>query len=272
MISIIICSRYSDIPQSLKDNIDHTIGLEYELIIIDNSDNKYSIFSAYNEGLKRAKYPVLCFMHDDILFRTNGWGNRVISHFNDTNIGLIGMLGTHFLPSVPTYWTTSPFFSTSYIQTTEGVQFEDFKTDFFHGTSLVDAVACDGICLFVREELFAKISFDEVSYNGFHFYDMDICMQILANEYRVCICNDIIIEHFSLGSYNKSFFINQNVFFNKWRNSLPISRGINHIPLHVINKLNQLYYSLWEADKTRKSLAYRIGRLILQPIKSIRLK
>ncbi len=68
MISLIICSRKSDISNSLKENIERTIGTDYELIVIDNSTNKYSIFSAYNEGVRRSKGDILCFMHEDILY------------------------------------------------------------------------------------------------------------------------------------------------------------------------------------------------------------
>lgn len=44
MISIIICSRYSSLSQELQSNIHATIGAcEYELVHIDNSENKYNI-------------------------------------------------------------------------------------------------------------------------------------------------------------------------------------------------------------------------------------
>ena len=66
MISLIICSRTADISDELKQNIATTIGCEYELCVIDNSRNEYSIFTAYNEGVRRAKGDILCFMHDDI--------------------------------------------------------------------------------------------------------------------------------------------------------------------------------------------------------------
>lgn len=74
MISCIICSRSSKISEELEKNIVETIGCDYELVVIDNSRNEYSIFSAYNKGVKRAKGNVLCFMHDDILYRTSNWG------------------------------------------------------------------------------------------------------------------------------------------------------------------------------------------------------
>ena len=63
MISIIICSRFQSISKELKDNIENTVGVVHEIICIDNSKSQYDIFSAYNEGVKRSQYPLLCFMH-----------------------------------------------------------------------------------------------------------------------------------------------------------------------------------------------------------------
>jgi hypothetical protein len=51
MISIVICARANDINEALKENIQNTIGVPYELIVIDNGKNEYSIFSAYNKGV-----------------------------------------------------------------------------------------------------------------------------------------------------------------------------------------------------------------------------
>jgi hypothetical protein len=55
MISCVICSRQPVISAKLKENIASTVGCEYELVVIDNSTNEYSIFSAYNEGVRCAK-------------------------------------------------------------------------------------------------------------------------------------------------------------------------------------------------------------------------
>ncbi len=273
MISVVICSRHSDIPQNLKENIQNTIAVEYELIVIDNSSNKHSIFSAYNEGVRRAKYPYLCFAHEDILFRTENWGWNIIKHFEDTTIGLIGMAGTHFLPKVPTYWTSSPFISEHNLTNDNGQIIECFKLDFFKGKSILDVVACDGFCLFIRKELFDTdlIKFDDKIYNGFHYYDMDICMQILNEGFRVCICNDILIEHFWSNSYSKrslnSFYDSEKVFFEKWKNHFPIHRGLENIPEYVMDRLNNLYGIAYDAKKVRNSKAYKTGKFILAPLK-----
>ena len=85
MISIIICSRFQSISKELKDNIENTVGVVHEIICIDNSKSQYDIFSAYNEGVKRSQYPLLCFMHEDILHYTSDWGKLLINHFRDWN-------------------------------------------------------------------------------------------------------------------------------------------------------------------------------------------
>jgi hypothetical protein len=272
MISIIVCSRTSDIPEALKQNIQTTIGLEYELVIVDNSKNEYSIFQAYNEGGRRAKYPYLCFMHEDILFRTNNWGQKIIKHFEDTSIGLIGMAGTHFLPKFPSYWTNSPFISEHNLSNDNGKLIECFHLDLFKGKELIDVVACDGFCLFIRKELFNSIFFDEKNFDGFHYYDMDICMQVLSQRNRVCVCRDILIEHSWSNNYSKkeldAFDRDQQIFFDKWKDHLPIARGIDDIPQYVLDRLNGLYGAAYDAQKVRKSKAYKIGKFILYPIKA----
>ena len=94
MISIIICSRTKTIKDSLAFNIKKTIGCEYELVIIDNSENQYSIFEAYNLGINKSKRDYLCFIHDDIFIHTVNWGHIVIEIFkNNIQIGLIGVAG-----------------------------------------------------------------------------------------------------------------------------------------------------------------------------------
>ena len=81
MISIIICARREDIAPELRKNIEETIGLPYEIIVINNAGNDFTIFSAYNKGVSLSKFPLLLFMHDDILYHTTDWGKKTGSAF-----------------------------------------------------------------------------------------------------------------------------------------------------------------------------------------------
>ena len=44
MVSIVICNRGNRISPVLEKNISETIGIEYEVVCIDNSKNQYNIF------------------------------------------------------------------------------------------------------------------------------------------------------------------------------------------------------------------------------------
>lgn len=81
MISIAICSRTPDILAELRQNITETIGCDFEWVVVDNSQNQYNIFQAYNEGVRRAKGDVLCFCHDDVKFLSTEWGKQTQSYF-----------------------------------------------------------------------------------------------------------------------------------------------------------------------------------------------
>jgi hypothetical protein len=73
----------------LFSNINATKGCSYELIIVDNSEKKYTIFEAYNIGIKGGFW---CFIHDDINIHSKDWGNHMRQIFeSNSQIGLIGI-------------------------------------------------------------------------------------------------------------------------------------------------------------------------------------
>lgn len=274
MISIIICSRKSDISSILKENIQNTIGCDYELVIIDNSQNKHSIFTAYNEGVHRAKGDILCFMHDDILYHTNGWGPIIQKHFqDDPEIGLIGVAGSHFMGDCPMYWWSSPFISQYNLENDNGTRKKNETTTYFHG-QLADVVVADGLCLFIPSNLFNNISFDNISYNGFHGYDMDICMQVNSLNRKCCITRSILVEHFwSESSFQNKQYMqlldhNLQIFYKKWKQILPIKKGID-IPEIVFVRCNNLCVQAYESKRLQNSKPYKLGRAILYLPKQI---
>ena len=88
---MIVCCKQTDISTGLRANIGRTIGVECEIIVIANSRNEYSLFYAYNLGAEKAQYEVICFLHDDILFRSNNWGEHVLTVLGNKDVGLLGV-------------------------------------------------------------------------------------------------------------------------------------------------------------------------------------
>ena len=276
MISIIICSRYREVPKELNDNILGTIGCEHELIFIDNSEKKYSIFSAYNEGVQRAKGDILCFMHEDVLFRSTDWGNRIVQYFEeDGKIGIIGFAGSHFLPAAPMYWYSSPFVSQKNLNNDQGVVKEHAHEDWFAGRSIIEVVAVDGFCFFARKSLFEHVRFDETTYSGFHLYDMDICMQVIEAKYKVCVCRDILAEHcwsqkkLFTKEGSDLFMYNLNLFVDKWKGKkmLPIWRGLD-LPAEMFKRVNRVYRQAYlNAVAAKSGLLHRVKGKIKKRLK-----
>lgn len=101
MLSIIVCSRNQTLPKEFTENVSTTVGVEYEIVAIDNSQNNYSIFSAYNLGFSKCKYPYLCFVHEDVQFHTQNWGEKIIAHLQEANTGILGLAGSDLVTRVP---------------------------------------------------------------------------------------------------------------------------------------------------------------------------
>lgn len=278
MLSIIICNRKPKIDIALAKNIHATIGVEHEIISIDNSRGQYNIFQAYNEGVRQAKGDILCFMHDDILFKSDRWGTIVGRFFTeDEKLGALGIDGGHFLPDCPYYWPTC---YTSSFKTwhddKDGICRAYTNTEFANGERQVEVACVDGLWMCIRRSLFDTIRFDDKTFTGFHCYDSDICMQILAAGHRIKVTYDVDIVHNSNGTYNPTFFYNLNLWHKKWHHMLPVVRGINLTEREQI--IHQRYaIELLERQKEAAMLyarlhspEYRLGHFLLKPYRFIK--
>jgi hypothetical protein len=238
MISLIICSRTPFISEELRKNISETIEISYELIVIDNSQGQYSIFQAYNLGVKQAMYSILCFMHDDICYHTLGWGEKVIDYFKDKTIGMIGIAGARYLSKIPTTWWAPKSddewsaVCQNYISTEKNNSTHLISQPL--PSNSIQVVVLDGVWLCIKKEVFNTVTFDETNYSGYHFYDMDISLQIFTSGWNLLCIYDVLIEHFSTGRYDNGWIESARIFYDKWKYALPLSTYI--VPLRVRRK------------------------------------
>ncbi len=277
MISCIICSRKSDISAELKQNIQDTIGTDYELIIIDNSHNRYSICSAYNEGVRRAKGNILIFMHEDVIFWSKQWGYIIEQRFFQyQDIGIIGLLGGHYLPATPCYWIDARVDSVNHIQSNgkEGnskvmriVCHQQYRSE------RTFVAACDGVFMAMPKCLFDEnlVRWDENVFRGFHFYDMDMSMQIHKIGLNIEILWDVLLEHKSCGDFNKMYLAGRDVWFYKWKQDLPIMCGVDLTQEQIeiantnVGIANAMYEAFVRNASLLRSKEYRLGKFLLKP-------
>jgi len=223
MLSIIVCSRNKILSKEFTENLNNTVGVDYELIAIDNSENKYSIFSAYNAGIGKSNYPYLCFVHEDVRFHTANWGLNIIAHLQDPKTGIVGAGGGDLVLRVPASWGTLISPGQNMIQTdlsgneTSKLLLE--PTNYKH--SKRSSITIDGVFMCMARELTKKIRFDE-NFTGFHGYDYDISLQSITAGCINYVVYDVTIEHFSKGNTDVVYFRNLILIFKKWEKYLPL--------------------------------------------------
>ena len=227
MISIIISSQNERVLVKVKQSIHDTIGIPYEIIAIENSNGRMGICHAYNEAASKAIYDIFCFMHEDISFETKEWGQKVVNYLQDKKIGLLGVAGGDTKGLPPSTWSSSVFQSEiSIIQhyKNKDQPFQVFnRTGYPEDKSTIKEVVCiDGVWMCTRRDVFDKYKFDGKTFNGFHGYDIDLSLQV-KREYRVCVVFDIIMHHYSEGSYNRTWMKSTIDMSEKWKDTLPLS-------------------------------------------------
>tara|TARA_R110001583_G_scaffold41572_2_gene132140 strand:+ start:1653 stop:2507 length:855 start_codon:yes stop_codon:yes gene_type:complete len=223
MISIIICSRKKSIDSNLDLNIHKTIGCDYELIVINNSRSNYSIFEAYNKGIKESKGEFLCFIHDDILIQTKDWGKKIIRIFEtDNKIGLIGIAGSKIKTKMPSSWSDcdEKYKVINVIQHFNDANPQKMECGFRENKTIEEVVAIDGVFIAARK---IKGLIFNTNLKGFHNYDLSISLDFKIKGFRNIVTNEILIEHFSLGTIDKSWYESALKLDELYKKHLPLS-------------------------------------------------
>lgn len=226
MISIIICSISSDRLRDIRQNIQQTVGVEYEVIGIDNSEKGWPIAKVYNYGAEQAKFPYLFFVHEDVRFHSCNWGEFIIEKLKEPSCGVIGFAGSKIRLNCYTGWGSIGKYDVVHLYQGLPNGLTEFRVAHSYLESpFEEVVVTDGLGMFVKKELWKRYPFDEEVLQGFHCYDIDFTLQVFAAHYKnyVCCSNNLLIEHFSLGNFDKDWYSITIRVHKKWRHLLPIS-------------------------------------------------
>lgn len=257
MISLIVSTYKSDNWSTFTNNVDITIGVEYEIIKIDNP-GLMGLCEAYNKGINLAKYPFLCFCHDDIVFGQPNWGNRIVDFFRDNKeYGLLGVAGDSYKTWVPTGWyfpDDRHFCKMDLYQATYSIE------DRVHclrnkpeDKNLDSVITIDGCWMCTTKEVAEQIKFDEKTFTDYHCYDIDYALQV-GERYKVGVMYDLDITHVSHGSYNSGWVLQTLKLFRKWKKLLPKSVGFVSREDISYNELNGFLFILGKASENRVGL------------------
>jgi GT2 family glycosyltransferase len=265
VISVIVCSRNEKVDERLTSSLDRTIGCKYEIIEIDNTNKTYSIFEAYNLGISLSKFNYLCFIHDDIVIQTEGWGNHILNIFGDNiNVGLIGIAGSTVKTLAPSAWwdcdeNDKEINITHRLPCGSTEEIRNYTDKF----SLNKVASIDGVFMCYRKSV--GVSFNE-NMKGFHGYDLQFSIEIIQKGFKVVVTKQIDIVHFSEADLNANWYDNMFYISQYYHKILPInfSTNININNLEINNSIRFIHGYL-QFGFTWKKIAFWIPLILKKP-------
>lgn len=240
MISILVCSIRPQQVAALEHNLGQTVGVGFELLVRDNRATGEGICSVYNQLAAQAKGDLLCFVHEDVAFETPGWGERLAALLARPEVGVVGVAGANLLNRLPSGWADSgPSYRRMHLTQQDGER----RYPYFQqpeGETESPVVVLDGVFLACRKEVWQAHPFDEATFDGFHFYDLDFSLSVFQSGLVNLVSAQMDLVHFSRGAYNTTWVRYAEVFYRKWA---------GHLPAAV---------SMPDAPEIRKSRAYNL--------------
>lgn len=203
MISIIVSSHKEDDFLKFSSSLQSTIGVAYELIKIENS-NQYSLSEAYNSGAQKAKFELLVFVHEDVTFNSSDWGITLINLFDQVpSLGIVGVAGALKKSQLPTGWGTGTawFDRINLIQASDDG--EEFQTTRKATEPMEPVKVIDGVFLATKKKIWEKVKFDE-ALDGYHLYDIDFSLRV-TESYLGILSYEIVLTHYSKGNYQSEW-------------------------------------------------------------------
>lgn len=224
MYSIIVCSIRPEEAEVLRKSVSQTIGdgIPFEFIVYDNRGTGKGICQVYNECAERAKYDLLCFVHEDIEFLTDDWGRVLAEKLSESDCGIVGFAGSTVKTRTLTGWGSTAYYGIRqhYVQHRKR---KDRLTVCNPSSEVYSqVVTIDGMCMFVRKDVWADIRFDDKLLTGFHCYDLDFSIACHMAGFRNWVAQNVLIKHMSVGSYTMGWYNSSVDLHAKWGDVLPI--------------------------------------------------
>ncbi len=192
MISIICCYNNQSVLDDFLIESLNMQELEYELILLDNTKNKYkSAAEALNVGLDCVKFENVCLAHQDISFSNSRFLNELVDYINefedDAIFGVAGVIENGTIYSNIKHGKNRKFVTTNRLIEPKKVQ------------------TIDELLIAGKSKTIKKVKFDEVTCNGWHLYVVDLCLS--AARFGIsCFVLPLDLYHKSKGSLSNEYY------------------------------------------------------------------
>lgn len=207
---------------------DYPIKKDY--IYLDDSKGS-GMCAKYNWVLDNYDCEWYCFHHDDFKFLTDEIEIcKELERAKEHGVGVAGVIGTYCVEPSLSWWTPFRYCNgAGHIKqvkldkkTGKPVEpYETYDMNDWPGRHYGMA-SVDGCVLFISKDAVKKgIRFDDETITGYHFYDIDICIQALSKQIGVGVLN-IDSVHESAGKVPLNWEELRKPVYEKWSARIPI--------------------------------------------------
>lgn len=199
-VSVVISTRKID-DNYLKHVSKMFSHPKTEIIAFENDG--IALSKIYNEGLEKATSNIVVFMHDDLILETTNLTPKINKLF-DTNpeYGIIGVAGADKITS-GRWWDNRDNMFGIVAHEHEGKRHVNQYSKEQYIDNLKQVVVVDGLFMMVHKDRI-KHKFNE-QFNGFHFYDLPICVENHMDNVKIGLTTKIKLTHKSIGMTNKQW-------------------------------------------------------------------
>jgi tetratricopeptide (TPR) repeat protein len=214
-VSVLICSASPE-RFAAAETMYHRLLAEVPHEIIAIRDAR-SLAEGYNRGLRQARHDVVVLAHDDAAILSQDFAARLLRGLSRHD--LIGVAGTRKLVGGAWHFSGYPHLAGQVGMPGSGGGYV---------VTLYDVVepetkglqALDGLLLATRRETALRLGFDEVTFDGWHLYDLDFSLRASQAGLDCASCNDILAVHGSQGSYDEHWLKYAQRFLAKHQSRL----------------------------------------------------
>jgi GT2 family glycosyltransferase len=199
VFSVIVCSIDPVKFARIQQHYQQLFGTQaYELIGIHDAR---SLCEGYNRGIARSKGEFLIFSHDDIEFLApQDWLGRLKNHLSRFDV--VGLAGTTKL--VRAAWVSAgpPYIFGQVAHVAGNKDWpEPYRLEIFAtpAAAAPGIQALDGLFIAARRKVTASVSFDEITFDGFHCYDIDFTYCCYLAGFKIAVACDLPAIHDSMG-------------------------------------------------------------------------
>ena len=222
-ISIVVCSIDPERLRRFVAGMEPHLGdRAHEIVVIRDAR---SLTEGYRRGWERSRHPIVVFCHDDFTILSPDPFGKLESALESADI--VGLAGSTRAAGPAVLWAGHPDVHGCIVHPSKDGKGHEFAVLSLRMGLIKGAQTLDGVFLAMRRDVPARIMFDESTFDGFHFYDLDFTYRAARAGLEVSITTDIIGRHDSPGNFGADFERYSERFRRKFP-ELIAPRGPNH--------------------------------------------